>query len=338
MKGVRVSELATPVILAAILATIAGLTVFVAPTMQRPVTEALIYIVVVVGLQIFSGNSGLISFGHIAFMVVGAYVSAILTLSVHKKHSLLALPAAITQLQLPMMESLVLSSLAAALVALVIGFPILRLRGIVPSMATFALLMITHVVTLNWKAVTGGRQALVGLPLDTTIWVALAGAVLAIGIAVSYQQSIRGVLLRCTRENIVAAESIGINIVRERMFAWVISAFVCGAGGVLFAHFLGTLNANTFFLDTTFLVLSMLVVGGYRSVTGAVVGVAVLSLVSEFFRALEQGVQVGGFAVPSFPGLQEVALALIMLAILIARPDGLSGAREVGRAYSKGVR
>jgi len=326
-------DLATPAILVALLAAIATLTVVVAPAMQRPVTEAFIYIVIVVGLQIFSGNCGVISFGHVAFVVVGAYVSAILTLPTHKKHSMLALPQALEQLHFSTIESLLVSSLAAATVALLIGFPIVRLRGIVPSMATFALLMITHTIALNWKAVTGGRQALVGLPLDTTIWVALGGAVFAICIAVWYQQSTRGILLRCTRESLVAAESIGINVVGERMVALIISAFVCGLGGVLFAHFLGTLNANTFFLDTTFLVLSMLVVGGYRSVTGAVFGVAVLSMVSELFRYFEQGISIGAFSLPSLPGLQEVALAIIMLAILVARPDGLLGAQEIGRLY-----
>ena len=120
-----------------------------------------------------------------------------------------------------------------------------------------------------------------------------------------------------------------------RLFAFVVSAFLCGLGGVLFAHFLGTLNANTFFLDTTFLILSMLVVGGYRSVTGAVTGVAMLSAVSEAFRFLEQGSNVAGFEIPALPGMQEVALALIMLVILVARPEGLLGTREIGAMLAK---
>ncbi len=114
------------------------------------------------------------------------------------------------------------------------------------------------------------------------------------------------------------------------MFALVISACFSGLGGALFAHFLGTLNANTFYLDTTFVTLAMLVVGGMRSLSGAVAGVAVLSVVSETFRTLEHGVRWFGHDVAAKPGLQEVALALIMLVILLVRREGLFGAVEIG--------
>ncbi len=300
------------------------------PALQRVVTEALIYIVVVVGVYIFSGNSGVTCFGHASFMVIGAYASALLTLSPLKKATLLALPAALERLQWFSAPAAIVASVLTGLVALIVGLPIVRLRGVAPSMALFALLVITHVVAQNWTAVTGGRQALVGVPLDTTLWVALGCAALAICVAAWYQQTTRGSLLRCARENEVAAESIGINIAGERLVALVLSATLCGLGGVLFAHFLGTLNPNIFYLDTTFLTLAMLVVGGLRSLTGAVAGVVILSSVSEVFRSLEDGVTLFGHGLQAPSGLQEVALALIMLLILIFRPEGLFRGTEIG--------
>ena len=101
-------------------------------------------------------------------------------------------------------------------------------------------------------------------------------------------------------------------------------------GGVLFSHFIGTITANTFYLDLTFVTLAMLVVGGMRSLTGACAGVAFISVISEVFRSIERGIPVGSYVLSAPPGLQEIALAAIMLLILIVRPAGLFGDIELG--------
>ena len=186
-----------------------------------------------------------------------------------------------------------------------------------------------HVVALNWKEVTGGRQALVGLPRFTTLWVAIVAAAVTILAAALYQQSRRGLLLRCSRENEIAAAATGIDVPRERLIAFVISAFFVALGGMLFAHLLGTMTANSFYLDLTFVTLSMLVVGGQKSLTGACAGVLLVSVVEEVFRTIERGMTLGPLTISAAPGLQEIALALIMLGVLIFRPDGLMGNREM---------
>jgi branched-chain amino acid transport system permease protein len=321
---------ATATVLIGGLTLLALAATFATPYLQRVITEALIYVVMVVGLQVFVGNSGIVSFGHVSFMVIGAYVSALFTLPIEKKMELLSLPSSILHMHAPTPIAAAIAAVVTGLFALFAGLPIVRLRGVAPSMALFALLVISHVAAQNWKAVTGGRQAMVGLPLATTQWTALACAAVAIIAAAAYQASRRGALLRCVRESEVAAESIGIDIAAERRFALVLSAMLCALGGVLFAHFLGTLGPNTFYLDTTFLTLAMLVVGGMRSLSGAVTGVLVLSAGSEMFRSLEQGITVFGHDLEAPNGLQEVALALIMLTILILRPAGICGATEVG--------
>jgi branched-chain amino acid transport system permease protein len=304
-----------------------------APASQRTVVEALIDLVVVVGLYIFIGNSGVVSFGHISFMAIGGYASAILTMTAQKKHVLLQLPDFLEHLQLPALPAAILAAGFAAFIAWLIGLAFIRLRGIALPMATFAMLMIVHVVAQNWNEVTGGRRALVGLPQFTDLWVALAGAVAALIAAAFYQQWRRGLLLRCSRENEVAAEASGIDIARERLLAFVISAFFVALGGVLFAHFLGTVTANTFYLDLTFVTLAMLVVGGMRSLTGAFIGTAVVTIVSEVFRSIERGIDLGAFTLSAPPGLQEIGLALILLLILIFRREGLVGDFEIGSIF-----
>jgi branched-chain amino acid transport system permease protein len=299
------------------------------PALQRTVTGAIIDLVVVLGMFIFIGNSGVLSFGHIAFMAIAGYSSAIMTIPPVKKAVLLKLPPALEALQLPVALAAVIGAFVAGLFALVVGAPIMRLKGIALPMATFGVLMVVYVVTANWQAVTGGRQALVGLPVYVDLWVAVGVALVTLAVAAAYKQSRRGLLLQCSRENEVAATASGIDPARERLVAFVLSAFFVGLGGILFAHFLGTVTANTFYLNLTFTTLAMLVVGGMRSLTGAVVGVAVVSTVSEIFRTIEKGISIGDMTLSAPPGLQEIALALMMLLILIFRPQGLIGDYEL---------
>ncbi|HSY87994.1 MAG TPA: branched-chain amino acid ABC transporter permease [Verrucomicrobiae bacterium] len=326
-------EFATATVIAMVLLLVVLAAGHAAPAFQRTVIESLIDLLVVVGLYIFIGNSGVVSFGHISFMAIGGYASAILTMTAQKKHVLLQLPGFLEHLQLPSLPAAVIAAAFAAFIAWLIGMAFIRLRGIALPMATFAMLMIVHVVAQNWNEVTGGRRALVGLPQFVGLWTALLGAVVALAAAAFYQQWRRGLLLRCSRENEVAAEASGIDIARERLLAFVVSAFFVALGGVLFAHFLGTITANSFYLDLTFVTLAMLVVGGMRSLTGAFVGTAVVTIVSEVFRSIERGIDLGGFILAAPPGLQEIGLALILLLILIFRRDGLVGDFEIGSIF-----
>lgn len=316
-------------LLIAIMIVIATLSMLGPPAFERTVTEAVIKLVAVVGMSIFIGNSGVSSFGHVSFMAWGGYLSALLTMPPEKKAVLLDLPDWLEHVQLPWVLSVPLVCVMAMLGALVIGLPLMRLKGIALPMATFAVLAITYVVALNWRSATGGRQALVGLPLFTTLWLAVAAAAVTIAAAALYHRSRRGLLLRCSRENEVAAAATGIDVAKERLIAFAISAFFVALAGMLFAHLLGTMTANTFYLDLTFVTLAMLVVGGQRSLTGACAGVLLVSAVQEIFRSIERGYTIGGATISAPPGLQEIALALILLFILIARPDGLMGDREI---------
>jgi branched-chain amino acid transport system permease protein len=323
------NPLRTALLLALILLVVAAIASFFPPALQRTVTQAMIMLVVVTGLYTFCGNSGVFSFGHIAFMAIGGYTSAILTILPGKKEVALDLPVWLEQIQLPVSLAGPIAVLFAGLVALLVGLVFMRLRGIALPMATFAMLVIVYVVALNWQAVTGGRQALVGLPRTTGLWTAFSFAAVALFVAALYDRTRRGLALRCSRESEVAAAATGIDVERERLVAFVVSAMIVAGGGVLFAHFLGTMTANTFYLDLTFVTLTMLVVGGMRSLTGACAGVALVSVVSEVFRSIERGVSLGGVSVSAPPGLQEIVLALILLVILLMRPHGLTGGWEL---------
>lgn len=322
----------TPLILVALLAAIVVASyLFGTGSFQRTIIEMLIRVVLVVGLWVFVGNSGIISFGHVAFMGIGAYAAAWLTIPpALKQFSLRGLPDFLLTAQYPFWPSALAASLLPALLALLVAPALMRLAGISASIATFALLAVVNTVYANWSSVTGGTSSIIGIPLRTNLWVALGAASGAIVIAYLYAISRSGLALRAARDEPVAAQSCGVDIERERAIAFVLSAFICGASGVLYAHFLGILTPDAFFLNTTFVALSMLVVGGVGSLSGAVVGVVLISLLIQLLRWLERGVPLAEGLVVALPsGSQEIAIGVIMIAILLFRPAGLMGAREL---------
>lgn len=324
-------SVATPIILVVLLLVIAALTwQFGSRGFSRTVVEMFINIMVVVGLYVFIGNSGLLSFGHISFMCLGAYMTAWLTIPpVMKQVTLKGLPVWLLHTKLPMWAATPISGLFVAVVALVVGRIIMRLSGIAASIATFGLLGVVNTVYSNWDSVTGGQGSIVGIPPTMNVWNGWLGAAVAVVIAYLYAVSHSGLALRATRDEAVAASASGIDIVRERLIAFVVSAFIIGLAGALYAHFLSIVNPGAFYLRTTFVTLSMLVVGGMSSLSGAVVGVVAMSALIELFRDLEKGVSLGGLSVALPNGVQEIAIGLITIVILIYLPTGLMRNREL---------
>ena len=320
----------TPIILIVVLLAMAALSYqFGSRAFNRTAIEMFINIMVVVGLYAFVGNSGLLSFGHISFMCLGAYMTAWLTIPpVMKSITLKGLPAWLLHTQLPMWVATPISGVFAALFALIVGRIIMRLSGIAASIATFGLLGVVNNVYSNWDSVTGGQGSIVGIPPTVNVWIGWLGAAVAIVTAYIYSISRSGLALRAARDEEVAARASGVDIVRERLIAFVVSAFIIGLAGAVYAHFLSIVNPGSFYLRTTFITLSMLVVGGMYSLSGAVAGVVAISVLIELFRDLEKGVSLGGLTVALPNGAQEIAIGIITIVILIYLPSGLTRNRE----------
>ena len=297
--------------------------------LARTVTDAWIRAVLVVGLYIFIGNAGVLVFGHIAFTLIGAYATAWFTLSVFKKSFALKLPALLASHQYPVFPSAIAAATLAALVALVVGFPIMRLSGLAASIASLAVLGMFYTFYTNWSAWTMGAATLPGIPLYVNMWVALGWLVAAMVVAYVYQRSRFGLALRAAREDEVAARAAGVDIAFQRLIAFVISAFFMGVGGVLQAHFIGSIAVKNFWLGLTFISLAMLIVGGQQSLTGAVVGAVTISAIVEVLRQFEEGIQLGALTLSVPLGAEELGVAVLMLLILIFRPSGITGGREI---------
>jgi branched-chain amino acid transport system permease protein len=316
--------LAALLLLAGVLLTASGNAV-----MARRVNTFFINLLLVLGFQIFIGNSGVVSFGHIAFMAIGAYASALLTIPPEvKSRALNQLPEIVATTQLGFVPALFLTLMMIGLIAVLIGFPLVRLSGSAGSIATFAFLVVVNVVLSGWTGVTGGRRALYGIPsytgLGWTIGLALVGLILAR----LFRDSRVGLQLRASREDEIASRSMGVNVESVRLAAWMLSAFFVGTGGVLYAHFIGAFSPQQFFLAETITILAMLIVGGMTSTSGAVVGAVTMTLAFEVLRSVESATA----AIPALPdlfGIAQVFNGLTLLFVMYFRPAGILGRWEL---------
>lgn len=293
------------------------------------VTNMLIAMVAVIGLQVFIGSSGILSFGHVAFVALGAYASGLLTAEAGVKETLTGLPSFLASAVVPFPVAGLIAVAFVGLVALGFGAVIVRLSAYGAAIATLALLMIVQSVLFGATGITRGAQTFYGVPPETTLPVALAVTLVAVTAARVFKESLSGLRLRATREDELAAKSFGANVARLRLKAWVLSAMIAGASGVLFAHFITAFSPSEFFLALTFTYLIMLIVGGSATVFGAVVGTVVVTLIIELLRGAESGFSLGPLSVGAFFGLTQIALALVMLGVLYLRRTGLCGRREL---------
>jgi branched-chain amino acid transport system permease protein len=288
--------------------------------------SALIFAAIVVALYVFVGNSGVLSFGQIGFFIVGAYAAGELTVPADAKQSVLPqVFSVIRDHSVGNAGSLAIAAAVGAVFALLVGIPLMRLSGLAAGIATFAVLEITQNIVRNWEKIGPGPLTLSTVPETTDLWQATIGAIAVACVAFAYQLSPLGRKLRAAREDPFAAQAAGIDIHRQRLWAFVLSGALSGFAGALFVHFQGTISVQDVFLDFTFLSLAMLVVGGVGSLWGAVVGALLVSGLDSFLGDAENGA-VGWLHAPD--GTRMVVVAAFMAAVLIFLPRGLTRGRE----------
>ena len=312
-------------------AELAGVRVY-----DRIATSLCISLVLVLGLQVFMGNSGILSFAHVGFMGIGAYTSAVLTIPAQMKG--MALPdiyPVLAGIQLSPYLAMVVGGLVAAAVAAAVSYPLMRLSDSAAVITSFGLLVVIYTVLTHWSQITNGPRTLFGLPRATDLWLAAGVAVLAVVAALAFKESRSGRLLRASRDDEVAAAALGAHIPNLRWRAFVLAALFAGIGGALWGHFITSFSPRAFYLRETFVILGMLVIGGANTVTGAVVGTFIVTIAYESLRGLEASLNASGMFTEQVVGLTEIVLALAMIAVLVWRPGGLFPSREVGALLTR---
>lgn len=295
-------------------------------TDQRTLVSFLVNVVIVVGLGVFAGNAGVLSFGHAGFVALGAYLGGILVMTSEEKAVALPdLPGFLADASLSVPLAALVTALVVAAIAVLPGVVVARMAPSAAVLGTFALLVIVNDVLTGARSITRGNQTFFGVPPIASILTCLGFAIVAVILARLFRDSAFGVRARAAREDPLAAAAVGIDVARSRLLAWVLSAALCAVGGLLLGAFIGAFSPKTFYLTLTFQLLAMLLVGGWTTVSGAVAGAAIITLLT---RVLD-GLAAGPGPLPEFLSLTEVGLSVAILVVLYFRRDGLLGRREI---------
>jgi branched-chain amino acid transport system permease protein len=290
--------------------------------------NALVSVAMVVAIYVFVGNSGVLSFGQVSFIAVGAFSSGVMTIPQESKQGVLPdLFPILRDHTIGTVPSLVLAAAVGGVLALIVGMPLMRLSGLAAGIATFAVLEITNNLLREWTRIGPGLTTLSLVPESSGPTQPVIGALVIIAIAYAYQRSRLGRMLRASREDAAAAEAVGVNVHRQRLWAFTLSGALAGFAGGLYVHMLGSITTDSVYLELTFLTLAMLVVGGATSLWGAVLGALAVSGLDSFLSQAEQGVNIG-FKLDLPQGTTLVILGAVMATILIVRPAGITGGRE----------
>jgi branched-chain amino acid transport system permease protein len=284
------------------------------------IKELLINLMLVLGLQVFVGSTGILSFGHLAFAQIAAYAVAILTIPVAvKSQQLPDLPFGLGSVNMAALPATVVAIAVALIVGGLIGIAVSRAGGIAATMITLAVLFVVDQLVKNWQELTKGAGGLSGVPtLTGTTWL-WVGGIVGLFIAHWFAETRPGRFAVATREDEIAAPALGIGLFRSRYVAWLVSMGLVGLAGALRVQTIGSTSPRQYTLDVTVLLLAMLVVGGMRTPTGAVVGTILITVGNEIFRQLGDPTRL------DINRLPDLFLGLVLLAVMLWRPGGLLG-------------
>lgn len=305
-------------------------------------TQMLINAVMVLGLQIYIGNTGVLSFGHVAFGGIAGYAFAVLAIAPDRKARVIPdAPFGLADVHLDPWLAVVAAVVVTLVVAFVVGLGLARSGAssgaVSATVITLALLFVVHEVAINWTTLTGGDRAglsfSVGQGLQGRWW--LYGALLgALVLARVFRQTRVGRLAQAAREDDLAARAMGVDPAVQQMIALLLSVVVVSVAASLRVYQLGTITPKFFFFEYTLLTLVMLIVGGRKSVTGALVGVVIITVGNEATRYLAgPDVDVAALNWLFREGLSEIFLGGAMLGFMILRPGGLLGDHEVDQWF-----
>jgi branched-chain amino acid transport system permease protein len=326
MRSRGAVQLGGPVLLVGLAALLGS---FASTSTEIYFVSALVSVTIVVALYVFVGNSGVVSFGHISFVAVGAWAAGVLSVPVAEKPAIMPyLFPFLRDHAVGNIPSLLIAAGVGGVYALLVGLPLMRLSGLAAGIATFGVLEITHNILRYYEKIGPGSNTFSSVPATPEWLQAASGAVLVICVAFGYQSSRFGRLLRATREDPAAARAVGISVYRQRLVAFTLSGLLAGFAGGLYVHLL-PLNTETMYLDLTFITLAMLVIGGMTSLWGAVVGALAVSGLDSLLAEAENGLDIGGVSIDLPSGTRIVVVGALMALVLILRPSGLTGGHEL---------
>jgi len=303
MKVLNKKNIMTLIIAAVIYAIVQALltTGMISSFYEITIATICINIILAVSLNLVTGFTGQFSLGHAGFMSIGAYAGALINMEMNSTAGFLIGVAA--------------GAAAAALVGILIGMPTLRLKGDYLAIATLGMAEIIRVIFLNMDDITNGAAGLNGIPRFTNwLWL-FVFTVLTLVIINNFVKSSQGRACISIREDEIAAESMGINTTKYKVTAFAIGAFFAGIGGALYSSYFYFISPTIFGFQKSIDILVIVVFGGMGSITGSVIAAMLLAVITTMLQ--------------SYSELRMIIYAVLLIAIMLFRPQGLLGNKEV---------
>lgn len=273
---------------------------------QNMLITMCINVMLAVSLHIVIGITGQFSIGHAGFMAIGAYFSAIATM----------------KLGLPFPLAIVIGAVVAALAGLIVGIPSLRLKGDYLAIATLGFAEIIRIIFLNVDYV-GGAAGMVVNHMSTWTY-AFVGVVVTILVIANFTNSRHGRGCISIREDEIAADAMGINTTYYKVVAFTLGSFFAGVAGAIYAHNFYIIQPTTFGFLKSFDILIFVVLGGLGSLSGSVIAAIFLTFVSTYLQG--------------FPETRMIIYSLVLILVMLYRPTGLMGTKEVTHLFKFGKR
>ncbi|MDN5403820.1 MAG: branched-chain amino acid ABC transporter permease [Lactococcus sp.] len=274
------------------------------------ITQIGINLIVAVGLNLVIGFTGQFSFGSAGFMAIGAYSSAIISARIAPTWGTIFL-------------SMLIGAIVAGIVAIIVGYPTLRLKGDYLAIATLGVSEIIRILIMNGGDLTNGAAGLSGIILFTDWGMTFIFAVIVIVLILNFINSPSGRATLSVREDEIASESMGVNVTRVKVIAFTIGAMVTAVAGSLYAGFIGTVTPKDFTWMKSVDALIIVVLGGLGSITGTIIAAIILGLLNMFLQ--------------DFGAIRMIIYSLILILVMIFRPGGLLGTWEfkLSRFFNK---
>jgi len=262
-----------------------------------------INIVLAVSLNLITGFTGQFSLGHAGFMAIGAYAAGLITNAIPSVPGFLL--------------GVLVGALASALVGFLIGLPTLRLRGDYLAIATLGMAEIIRILLVNVEFTNGAAGLSVPQFVDWNwLYLFTAGTVALIA---NYLRSSHGRDAIAVREDEIAADAVGVDTTRAKVMAFTVGAFFAGIGGALYASYFYIIKPDQFGLLKSIDILVIVVLGGLGSLSGSIIAAILLAVVSTYLQ--------------DFPQIRMILYSLVLVVIMLFRPQGLMGSRELSGSW-----
>jgi len=288
--------------------------------------------IVCLGVSVTNSYTNIFSLGFGGIMLIAAYTTSLLTLPVRYKSAFLDLPLWLENAQWPFVPALIAAGVVAVLSSVVLVLPAFRLRGHYFILASIGINMVMTNIGINLRSWTHGPLGIRNIPFYTNIWWVYGILFLTIFFVWKLLRSKFGRAFVAIGKDQILASVLGINVVRYKIYSFIIGSFIVGIGGALWVHYIGAMHPHVFELVFVFQVIAMLAIGGSGTISGAILGAAIITFFTQLARPVQEGFTLFGLEIPPLIGLIQVLVAMILILVMIYRPQGLLGRYEISWA------